>query len=114
MERYEVFMDEVKPQDLSLTFLREFMSLPKSYFNAGAPIKCRKLNKLCLIDINFNLHLLFSLLCDVGPLPVKWVSEFKEWLQSIPQYPKAFKFQMNSMTELVNFSANDLFPDEVC
>ena len=71
MERYEVFMDEVKPRDLSLTFLREFMSLPKSYFNAGAPIKCRKLNKLCLIDINFNLHLLFSLLCDVGPLPVK-------------------------------------------
>ena len=41
-------------------------------------------------------------------------TEFKEWLQSIPQYPKAFKFQMNSMTELVNFSANDLFPDEVC
>ena len=71
MERYEVFMDEVKPQDLSLTFLREFMSLPKSYFNAGAPIKYRKLNKLCLIDINFNLHLSFSLLCDVGPLPVK-------------------------------------------
>ena len=67
MERYEVFMDEVKPQDLSLTFL----SLPKSYFNAGAPIKCHKLNKLCLIDINFNLHLLFLLLCDVGPLPVK-------------------------------------------
>ena len=73
MERYEVFMDEVKPQDLSLTFLREFMSLPKSYFNAGAPIKYHKLNKLCLIDINFNLHLSFSLLCDVGPLPVKWV-----------------------------------------
>ena len=41
-------------------------------------------------------------------------TEFKEWLQSIPQCPKAFKFQMNSVTELVNFRANDLFPDEVC
>ena len=49
-----------------------------------------------------------SILSDV------YATEFKEWLQSIPQYPKAFKFQMNSMTELVNFSANDLFPDEVC
>lgn len=25
-------------------------------------------------------------------------TEFKEWLQSIPQYPKAFKFQMNAQT----------------
>lgn len=41
-------------------------------------------------------------------------TEFKEWLRSIPQYPKAFKFQMNSVTELVNFLTNDLFPDEVC
>ena len=41
-DRYEIFMDEVKPEDLSLAFLREFMSLPRSYFDAGAPIKYRK------------------------------------------------------------------------
>ena len=42
-------------------------------------------------------------------------TEFKEWLQSIPQYPKAFKFQMSSTSDLVNFRANDLFPNEkVC
>lgn len=40
--RYEIFMDEVKPQDLSLAFLREFMNLPNSYFDAGAPLKFRK------------------------------------------------------------------------
>ena len=40
--RYEIFMDEVKPEDLSSAFLREFMNLPKSYFDAGAPIKFRK------------------------------------------------------------------------
>lgn len=42
-------------------------------------------------------------------------TEFKEWLQSIPRYPKAYKFLMGSITDLVNFRANDLFPDEkVC
>ena len=35
-------MDEVKPQDLSLSFLREFMNLPNSYFEAGAPLKYRE------------------------------------------------------------------------
>lgn len=41
--RYEVFLDEVKPQDISLSFLREFMELPTSYFTAGGPLKYRKL-----------------------------------------------------------------------
>lgn len=40
--RYEIFMDEVKPQDLSLSFLREFMNLPNSYFEPGAPLKYRE------------------------------------------------------------------------
>ena len=35
-------MDEVKPSDLSLNFLREFMELPLSYYSQGAPIKYRK------------------------------------------------------------------------
>lgn len=40
--RYEIFMDEVKPSDLSLSFLREFMELPISYFQPGTQIKFRK------------------------------------------------------------------------
>ena len=36
--RYEVVLDEVKPQDLSFSFLKEFMELPTSYFAAGAPL----------------------------------------------------------------------------
>lgn len=35
-------MDEVKPSDLSLSFLREFMDLPISYFHPGAQVKYRK------------------------------------------------------------------------
>ena len=54
-----------------------------------------------------------SILSDVYSPTFK--TEFKEWLQSIPQYPKAYKFLMGSISDLVNFRANDLFPDEkVC
>ena len=54
-----------------------------------------------------------SILSDVYSPTFK--TEFKEWLQSIPRYPKAYKFLMGSITELVNFRANDLFPSEkVC
>lgn len=43
--RYEIFIDEVKPNDLSAAFLKEFMDLPTSYFAAGAPLKyCKSLN----------------------------------------------------------------------
>ena len=36
--RYEVVLEEVKRQDLSFSFLKEFMELPTSYFAAGAPL----------------------------------------------------------------------------
>ena len=39
-------------------------------------------------------------------------TEFKEWLQTIPDYPKAFRFQMGSITDLLNFRANDLFQED--
>ena len=35
-------MDEVKPNDLSVSFLQEFMELPLSYLAPGAAIKFRK------------------------------------------------------------------------
>lgn len=38
-------------------------------------------------------------------------AEFKEWLKSIPTFPKAFKFTISSITELLNFRSSDLFPD---
>ena len=39
-------------------------------------------------------------------------AEFKEWLKSIPQFPKAFKFTISSITDLLNFRSSDLFPAE--
>ena len=40
--RYEIYQDEVKPNDLSVNFLQEFMELPTSYLAPGAAIKFRK------------------------------------------------------------------------
>ncbi|XP_078357305.1 uncharacterized protein LOC144642195 [Oculina patagonica] len=177
VDRYEVFMDEVKPEDLSLAFLREFMSLPNSYFDEEAPLKYQnfiqrwgthfiksakfggELQIRKTMDaaqagsktqfsekMEFEYKSLFSsvgakykneggesvkqetkttstaieakggsqdiasILSDVYAPTFK--TEFKEWLKSIPQYPKAFKFQMSSISDLVNFRANDLFPDD--
>ena len=39
-------------------------------------------------------------------------SSLREWLQSIPNYPKAFRFLLGSIVDLVNFRANDLFSAE--
>ena len=49
--RYEIYLDEVKPKDLSVNFLQEFMDLPLSYLAPGAAVKFRKY--LCLLLLTF-------------------------------------------------------------
>ncbi|XP_078360290.1 uncharacterized protein LOC144644633 isoform X2 [Oculina patagonica] len=39
IDRYEIYLDEVKPSDLSVNFLQEFMDLPVSYLAPGAAVK---------------------------------------------------------------------------
>ena len=51
--RYEIFIDEVKPKDLSASFLKEFMALPTSYFAVGAPMKYCK----CVFHVCFCISL---------------------------------------------------------
>lgn len=36
-------------------------------------------------------------------------TDFKDWLQSIPTYPKAYRFLLGTIADLVNFRAHDLF-----
>jgi len=55
-------------------------------------------------------HEVASILSDAYSPTFK--SAFKEWLVSIPQYPKPFLFQVGSITNLLNFRMRDLFPDE--
>ena len=39
-------------------------------------------------------------------------NDFKDWLVSIPKYPKPFLFKVGPVTNLLNFRASDLFPNE--
>ena len=55
-------------------------------------------------------HEIASILSDAYSPAFK--TEFKEWLVSIPKYPKPFLFQVSPITNLVNFRMRDLFPDE--
>ena len=40
--RYEIFLDVVKPNELSTSFLREYMALPTSYYAPGSALEFRK------------------------------------------------------------------------
>ncbi|XP_031555977.1 uncharacterized protein LOC116292765 [Actinia tenebrosa] len=177
VDRYEIFKDEVKPQDLSRNFLREFVGLHMHYFTPGAPAKFQdfilrwgthyiksarfggqlELRKTQLASMTaskeefsreseMEFKTLFSsvskrtsvksdsssksqqnymstsMVVQGGSQRIAaaisdmysptFKPEFVEWLQSIPDYPKAFKFLMSSITDLVDFRANDLFPEE--
>lgn len=64
--RYEIFMDVVKPDNLNVGFLREFMMLPTSYYEPGAALKFRELNLIsfysphpalrCLLKIPIRIN----------------------------------------------------------
>ncbi|XP_068718689.1 uncharacterized protein [Montipora capricornis] len=176
VDRYEIFMDVVKPDNLNVGFLREFMMLPTSYYTTGAAIKfqdfiqrfgthyikagrfggqleIRKSMEASQVSskeefsevMEFEFKTFFasagarssdkegersraqkktsstsmsvqggnqeiaSIISDVYAPTFK--SEFKQWLKSIPQFPKAFKFTISPITDLLNFRPSDLFPD---
>ncbi|XP_048577992.1 uncharacterized protein LOC5500372 [Nematostella vectensis] len=175
--RYEIFKDEVKPSDLSQSFLKEFLDLPESYSNSnearafqdfilrwgthyvksakfGGQLEFRKTlqgtsiaskeeasvvmeaeykglftsggvkysskegktekseNKYSAssIVVQGGSHEIAAVIADEGTPLFK--NELKEWLASIPKYPKAYKFHLGSITELVNFRAGELFPEK--
>lgn len=39
-------------------------------------------------------------------------TDFMKWLQSVPEFPKAYSFQLGSIMDLLNFRASDLFAEE--
>lgn len=51
-----------------------------------------------------------SIISDVYAPTFK--AEFKQWLKTIPQFPKAFKFTISPITDLLNFRSSDLFPED--
>lgn len=55
-------------------------------------------------------HEVASILSDAYSPTFK--NEFKDWLVSIPKYPKPFHFQVGPITNLLNFKMRDLFHEE--
>ena len=51
-----------------------------------------------------------SMISDVNSPTIK--GEIKQWLDSIPTFPKPFKFMVAPITQLLKFNPSSLFPDE--
>lgn len=82
----------------------------KSSTEGGA--ESRELNKFTSTSViaQGGSQEIATILSDVYSPNFK--QSFKEWLQSIPAYPKAFRFLLGTIADLVNFRANDLFAGE--
>lgn len=91
-----------------------FASVGAKYKNeGGTSVRQQTKTTSTEVEAKGGSQAIASILSDVYSPTFK--TEFKEWLESIPKYPKAYKFLMSSISDLVNFRANDLFPDEkVC
>ena len=98
-------------EEMEFEYKSLFASVGAKYKNeGGTSVKQETKTTSTAVEAKGGSQDIASILSDVYAPTFK--TEFKEWLQSIPQYPKAFKFQMSSILDLVNFRANDLFPDD--
>ena len=98
-------------QQMEFEYKSIFASVGEKYKEEGeTTVKQESKTTSTAVEAKGGSQDIASILSDVYAPTFK--TEFKEWLQSIPQYPKAFKFQMSSISDLVNFRANDLFPDD--
>ena len=88
-----------------------FASVGAKYTNEGG-VSVRQQTKTTSTEVEAKggSQDIASILSDIYSPTFK--TEFKEWLQSIPKYPKAYKFVMGRISDLVNFRASDLFPEE--
>eukprot|EP00058_Branchiostoma_floridae_P016400 XP_002601888.1 hypothetical protein BRAFLDRAFT_124580 [Branchiostoma floridae] len=120
--RYEIFLDFVNPEDLNLAFMRDFLSLPNSYFSVGADREYR----LPQHAVPFRNRMEFSnevLKAQGGSQRISAaITEFyttsfgnllKEWLESINEFPKAFEFTMQPLPDLLNMNLDSLFPSGI-
>lgn len=62
------------------------------------------------IEAKGGSHEIATILSDMYSPTFK--PDFKKWLETVPDYPKAFLFKMGSIVDLFNFRAHDLFPEE--
>ena len=97
-----------KMEEFSFLFFTSDES--KSSTEGGQEAKAQKKFTSTSVMAQGGSQEIATILSDVYSPTFK--SSLREWLQSIPNYPKAFRFLLGSIVDLVNFRANDLFSAE--
>ena len=94
-----------KMEEFSFLFFTSDES--KSSTEGGQEAKAQKKFTSTSVMAQGGSQEIATILSDVYSPTFK--SSLTKWLQSIPKYPKAFRFLLGSIADLVNFRANDLF-----
>ena len=94
-----------KMEEFSFLFFTSDES--KSSTEGGQEAKAQKKFASTSVMAQGGSQEIATILSDVYSPTFK--SSLTKWLQSIPKYPKAFRFLLGSIADLVNFRANDLF-----
>ncbi|XP_077985079.1 uncharacterized protein LOC144439719 [Glandiceps talaboti] len=174
--RYEIFKDVTTANDLSTTFLKEYMNLPSGYIGSANPLKYQdfiqrwgthyvksgmfggrlEIQKVSsssfyssveefAVEANVNYQSIFARFAaslsvkggssssretgysstnvkalgghpDIAAIVTDFSSptiktDLMNWLQSIRDYPKAFKFGLAPITDLLYFQMDEIFPN---
>ena len=94
-----------KMEEFSFLFFTSDES--KSSTEGGQEAKAQKKFTSTSVMAQGGSQEIATILSDVYSPTFK--SSLTKWLQSIPKYPKAFRFLLGSIADLANFRANDLF-----
>jgi len=109
-------VDQVSSKaEFSQVMETEFRSLfasfhAKSENKEGSSQKQQSKTSSTSISVEGGDQEIASMISDVNSPTIK--NEIKQWLQSIPTYPKPFKFMVAPITELLKFNPSSLFADE--
>ena len=82
----------------------------KESYKEGTSAKSQARTSSTSLSVQGGSQDIAAIMSDAYSPTIK--NELKEWLDSIPTYPKAFSFTLASISDLVNFRAHDLFVDE--
>lgn len=111
MEASEVSSKEEFSEVMEFEFKTFFASAgARSSDKEGERSRAQKKTSSTSMSVQGRNQEIASIISDVYAPTFK--SEFKQRLKSIPQFPKAFKFTISPITDLLNFRSSDLFPDK--
>lgn len=111
MEANQISSKEEFSQVMEAEFRSLFASFhAKNEEKEGSSQKEKAKTSSTSISVEGGDQEIASMITDVDSPTIK--NEIKQWLRSIPTFPKPFKFMVAPITELLKFNPSSLFPDE--